>query len=175
VVQSGLGAEHSAEGEVTVEGAREILMNWEAIGAVGQLLGSVAVFVTLGYLAVQVRYTRRQLESQEVSDYMREVNSAYDPIYTGRNAEIVRTGLSSPDDLDANDAFVFNLLMHRQFGVIEAHGFPPSMRETLRRHYREVVLSHPGGQRWLEAHRDLFPRACELLAFAPAERSGSTS
>ena len=34
-------------------------MNWEAIGAIGQVLGSVAVFVTLGYLAVQVKHARQ--------------------------------------------------------------------------------------------------------------------
>jgi len=34
-------------------------MDWEAIGAVGELVGAVAVVMTLGYLAVQVRYARR--------------------------------------------------------------------------------------------------------------------
>lgn len=36
-------------------------MNWEAVGALGELLGSVAVFVTLGYLAVQLRHARREM------------------------------------------------------------------------------------------------------------------
>ena len=36
-------------------------MNWDAIAAIGQMLGSVAVFVTLGYLAVQVRHTRDEM------------------------------------------------------------------------------------------------------------------
>ena len=31
-------------------------MNWEEVGAIGQVLGSIAVFVTLGYLAVQVKH-----------------------------------------------------------------------------------------------------------------------
>ena len=31
-------------------------MNWDAIGAVGQMLGSVAVLFTLGYLALQVKH-----------------------------------------------------------------------------------------------------------------------
>ena len=34
-------------------------MNWDAIGAIGQVLGSVAVFITLGYVAVQVRHANR--------------------------------------------------------------------------------------------------------------------
>lgn len=34
-------------------------MNWEAIGAVGEIIGAVAVVVTLAYLAVQVRNSTR--------------------------------------------------------------------------------------------------------------------
>ena len=34
-------------------------MNWEAIAAIGQMLGSVAVLVTLGYLAMQLRHGRQ--------------------------------------------------------------------------------------------------------------------
>jgi hypothetical protein len=30
-------------------------MNWEAIGAIGEVLGALAVIVTLVYLAVQIR------------------------------------------------------------------------------------------------------------------------
>jgi hypothetical protein len=35
-------------------------MNWEAIAAIGQMLGSIAVFVTLGYLAIQVKHARQE-------------------------------------------------------------------------------------------------------------------
>ncbi|MCB1669689.1 MAG: hypothetical protein R3F41_10945 [Gammaproteobacteria bacterium] len=33
-------------------------MNWEAIGAIGEILGAMAVVMTLVYLAVQVRYAK---------------------------------------------------------------------------------------------------------------------
>lgn len=33
-------------------------MNWDAIGALGELLGAAAVVLTLGYLAMQVRHAR---------------------------------------------------------------------------------------------------------------------
>jgi hypothetical protein len=35
-------------------------MNWDAIGAIGQMLGSIAVFITLGYLATQIRHARQE-------------------------------------------------------------------------------------------------------------------
>jgi hypothetical protein len=34
-------------------------MNWDAIGAVSEGLGSLAVFLTLVYLAVQIRQSER--------------------------------------------------------------------------------------------------------------------
>lgn len=37
-------------------------MNWEEVGAIGQVLGSVAVFITLGYLSVQVRHARTDVK-----------------------------------------------------------------------------------------------------------------
>ena len=36
-------------------------MNWEAIGAIGELLSAIAVLATLIYLAVQVRNTKYEL------------------------------------------------------------------------------------------------------------------
>jgi hypothetical protein len=36
-------------------------MNWDAIGAIGEALGAGAVFITLIYLAVQVRHARAEV------------------------------------------------------------------------------------------------------------------
>jgi hypothetical protein len=36
-------------------------MNWEAIGAVGELIGSLAVLVTLVYLARQITHAREDV------------------------------------------------------------------------------------------------------------------
>ena len=33
-------------------------MNWEAIGAIGEIVGALAVVLTLGYLANQVRHAK---------------------------------------------------------------------------------------------------------------------
>ncbi|MDA1372383.1 MAG: hypothetical protein O2971_16680 [Proteobacteria bacterium] len=33
-------------------------MNWEAIGAIGEILGAFAVVATLVYLATQIRYAK---------------------------------------------------------------------------------------------------------------------
>jgi len=37
-------------------------MNWDAIGAIGEVLGAVGVILTLAYVAVQIRHSRKQVE-----------------------------------------------------------------------------------------------------------------
>ena len=42
-------------------------MNWEAIGAVGEVVGGVAVIVSLLYLAIQIRQNSRMLKATALS------------------------------------------------------------------------------------------------------------
>ena len=54
-------------------------MSWDAVGAIGQVLGSVAVFITIGYLAVQVRHAREEARRSAVrarADALRELSTA---------------------------------------------------------------------------------------------------
>ena len=39
-------------------------MNWEAIGAIGEIVGAIAVVVSLAYLAVQIRQNTNQVAEQ---------------------------------------------------------------------------------------------------------------
>lgn len=51
-------------------------MSWEAIGAVGEILGALGVIVTLGYLAVQIKYTRNAWIRQNERDLLRGVTTS---------------------------------------------------------------------------------------------------
>ena len=42
-------------------------MNWQAIGAVGEILGAIAVLITLGYLAAQIRQNTRAMKTSALS------------------------------------------------------------------------------------------------------------
>ena len=48
-------------------------MNWEALGAIGEIVGAVAVVLTLGYLAVQIRQNTRAVRSSVFSELQSEV------------------------------------------------------------------------------------------------------
>ena len=92
-------------------------MNWDAIGAVAELIGAIAVIISIIYLAAQVRQTRLQLQSQAEDNITSRAFAAYSPVYEGNNASIFRKGLESPEELNADEAFVFKLLMDRQRGA----------------------------------------------------------
>lgn len=37
-------------------------MNWDALGAIGEIIGAIAVVITLVFLAIQVRYSTRSMD-----------------------------------------------------------------------------------------------------------------
>ena len=43
-------------------------MNWEAISAIGEIVGATAVVITLGYLAVQIRQSTRVAQADMTKD-----------------------------------------------------------------------------------------------------------
>ena len=50
-------------------------MNWDAIGALGELLGATAVLITLIYLAVQVRQANSAGKRESFRGYVSELNN----------------------------------------------------------------------------------------------------
>ena len=133
---------------------------WEVVLDLGEWAGAIAVFVTLVYLVRQVRVNANQLEKQVQTDLDAMTFSAYDPIYEGRNAEIMVTGLQRPEELNEADAYVFNLLMYRHVHVILIAGarasaaeIPADLVNLYSDHYREVLLHTPGGKAWLQEHK----------------------
>ncbi len=134
-------------------------MSWEIVAATGEWAGAAAVVVTLFYLARQIRVTRDQLSREIDSEIDALAFSAYDPIYEGRNAEIMFTGLNQPEVLSGPDGFVFDLLMHRHARVMgkiserkTAGQLTPALLQAYSEHYDQVLLCRPGAQQWFRTH-----------------------
>ena len=51
-------------------------MNWDAIGAIGELVGAGAVVATLVYLAIQTRLTRKAVEESSQYAYQQATHTA---------------------------------------------------------------------------------------------------
>ena len=136
-------------------------MNWDAIGAVGEILGALAVFVSLIYLARQIKFSALATRGQMEAELFQRSFQAYDPIYEGRNAEIFEQGLTDPDALKDSDALVFDLLMHRQLGtmleivrqiengIVETDG---GIVSSFKDHYEDALMRHPGTRKWFSQY-----------------------
>lgn len=135
-------------------------MNWDALGAVAELIGAVAIIISIVYLAVQVKQTRKQLQAQADDYISTRAFEAYNPVYEGDNARIFRVGLETPAALNEDEAFVFDLLMDRQRGafssVVTRQGnksLHPETAKTMIASYKNLFLQTPGGQAWFEKRK----------------------
>ena len=93
-------------------------MNWEAIGAVGESLGAVAVLVTLIYLAVQIRQNTAQQKREELVSIQHGQNAVVaqlaDPRVSGGYARTADDMSPTIEDRSACFTFVVQYLNHFQ-------------------------------------------------------------
>ncbi len=83
-------------------------MNWEAIGAIGELLGAVAVVLTLAYLAVQVRQNSENLNQNTRAVIAATEVAGGEQVLQGQlpvaeNAELAEILLAGSEDYHALD------------------------------------------------------------------------
>ncbi len=91
-------------------------MNWEAIGAVGEIVGAIAVIATLIYLAIQVKDSVRASRSAAVTDATTAMQAFYHEL--GSNPQVsglFLTGMTDPNSLSDEAQFQFLMLVHSGF------------------------------------------------------------
>ena len=85
-------------------------MSWEAIGAIGNLLGAISVLLTLLYLAKQIKENSKLLTTsvyQTAVDGYNEMASMFI-----ENPELARNlSMDKPANLSEVDAYKLNLLL----------------------------------------------------------------
>ena len=135
-------------------------VNWEAIGAVGEVLAAAGVIITLAYLAVQMRQSNRLAKRAAVQSLLAgraEMNRflASDPVLH----DLVLKGAESPDELDESEwrrfrTFASTAIRHfeaifldNQEGLLPP-GIWRSQESSMKR-----SLSMPGVQRLLREPR----------------------
>jgi hypothetical protein len=146
-------------------------MNWDAIGGIGEIIGAVAVVVTLVYVARQIRENSRQLKLISLTDTFSLVAEAFNPIYNNEhNVRVWTTGLEDPGVLEKADLELFYLLMTRVMAaidtVVEHYELGTIDDERFANHvnYGRSFLASPGGVKWLgEKRYELSSAAKRLL------------
>jgi len=84
-------------------------MNWDAIGAITELLGAIGVISSLVYLAAQIRDGRHALRASTYSEIFQGVHEAINSVlHVPGLAGIVSSGMADYEQLGYEDAFQFN-------------------------------------------------------------------
>ncbi len=132
-------------------------MNWEAAGAMGEIIGALAVILTLLYLSIQVRQNTKASRlsavqaASENSSRFSEILAA-DPVLS----ELVWRGLRDPDSLDPAEARRFiaalNVFVRREAVSFFLHkeGVMPDELWAARIGALKGVLNQPGIKLYLE-------------------------
>jgi hypothetical protein len=131
-------------------------MNWNAIGAIGELLGAAAVFVSLVYLALQIRANTHSLEiasRQSVANEFRNWVQAF----LNADPTPFTIGLSNYPNMPFIDRATFCHHMHDLLvfyqsaqAMHEAGALPDDSHEPYRA-WVAAVINTPGGKNfWSE-------------------------
>ena len=147
-------------------------MNWEALGAIGEIIGAIGVIVTLIYLAFQIRQNTQQLKQNFVTAKAASVNASTialrenrKSIYTDAElSEIFRNGLGDPQSLTEAEAFRFRLAVQNVtdaiweiFSQTAITQFSPETWNSQGVGIVKRIMGTPGGQWFWAAYRSNYP------------------
>jgi hypothetical protein len=119
-------------------------MNWDAIGAIAEAVGALAVIITLIYLTFQLRQNTKAIEHSTYRGVLDDANQwQYKVIDNPDIAELYIAGMRG-DELSSGDRLRFSLLMNTLFGHW-GHAFEAGNFEAVNTSQIAGVLSHPGG------------------------------
>ena len=133
-------------------------MNWEAIGAIGEILGAAAVFVTLVYLAMQIRQNTASMTTSVYESAMGGFNELNQTLISNLElASIHRRALYDPDSLNDDELFVFNFILrvylnhvYKLFRLYQRGVFPEEEWRIAASEANDVIFSRELGRNFME-------------------------
>lgn len=102
-------------------------MNWEAVGALAEAIGVIAIFVSLVYVAMQIRQNTQQfsrsIDSDRLAAFERNVESGNQfrelLILHPELLQLLLVGYEGYDNLEASDQARFALLLRNLFSSMQ--------------------------------------------------------
>jgi hypothetical protein len=156
-------------------------MNWEAIGAIGEVLGAVAVVLTLIYLGIQIRQNTQQMENHFKGVDLTSFNAIDESFSRFRAmlatnpdlAELWQATLDNYSALEGTNKLradalmkewlvIYQNMVHRTMLVNRDSG--PLLMNDLMERIIAREFSHQGVRQWWSQHQhDFFPHFTALV------------
>jgi hypothetical protein len=134
-------------------------LNWEALGAIGELASAVIVLVSVIYLSLQIRQNTKQTRLSAIQAVNASNDSAFDPIYLEENTKIFTKGQRSFLELSEHEKVVFDMLMMRLAASFDATTYQHEQGSYDAELYGAQIkffatfFATPGGRDWLEMRK----------------------
>jgi len=134
-------------------------VNWEAISAIGQIVGALAVVISLIYLAREIRSNARaarQASMETLIGWLRQLTERPDL------RELYYRGLYDFGSLKGADLVGFSALMNQLFHIFQEMYFQHLDGNLEQRVWREVevalpeFIAYPGVQAWWRSRSHWF-------------------
>ena len=139
-------------------------MNWDALGAIGDLLGGLVVIVSVVYLAPQIHQSNRHAEASTELSWIHGLNEIWDRWTDESTMATIRKGLIGFDGLSKNEQARFQT----QVGALVNHCLAAEQlwrRQLIAAETRNAavgilarILCTPGGRRYWEFDAQLHRR-----------------
>jgi hypothetical protein len=142
-------------------------MNWDAIGAIAETVGTFAVLITLIYLAIQLRIANKQREIESLRHNWDGLNQLCGLLSESpEKAAIVLRGRESLQSITEEERMVFEFIHIQMLNTIEAWFIqlmetspPGSYRDQQTENMGQIIVflfDHPGTRELWNSMRDHF-------------------
>ncbi len=128
----------------------------EDLGNIGEFVGSLAVLITLVYLAVQIRSNTKATQSENRAGVAREYRDVMQPESDPQIARIFGEGLRNYPDMDHDKLIQYSAYLNRQSlffqGVYARYETGQLEDETYKAYlgWYACLIATPGGARWFD-------------------------
>ena len=98
-------------------------MNWDAIGAIGEIAGAIAVIISLIYLALQIRAQTRESRVQSSYQVVEAFREAISSLQDEQRAGVTVAALKDAGSLTDSEQLQLNAIAQRYLRVWEQAHF----------------------------------------------------
>ena len=147
-------------------------MDWDAIGAVGEVLGALAVFITLIYLARQVKESNKLAKSSAATDVMNSFGEVNALLTTPSMAAAMAKAKAIPSDFTPAEEVQIRQLCHRLMNVyvqgetsFKNGHLDENSFSILKRDIHPLLATYPGTAPFFEKALEEYPSTGDLDVF----------
>jgi hypothetical protein len=156
-------------------------MDWgiQELGAMGEFVGAIAVVVTLGYLAVQIRQSRQIEMATSIRDMFVKGSEIID--YSARHPgtfEALRKGAADFSSLSVEEKETFNCWATRYIVTVEQAMYMhldkliPELPWRAFENLGVALIRSPGGAQWWADYNGVFGKEVTDALTAAADEPG---